>query len=76
MSARLAGHGLVAEGRVWVVGSGRAPQNGEGRGVCGCGAESPMLGSTRQRRQWHREHKADIHSARGLASMTATPRTD
>jgi len=57
---RLAGHGLRHEGRHWTaagyVSGGMAP------GVCECGAKSPELPSAAARKQWHRDHKADIRA--------------
>jgi hypothetical protein len=64
-NARLAGHGLWNEGN---------PRNGDigelrrgvGEATCECGAVSPKLPSTSQRRQWHRDHKEAIKTAMGL----------
>lgn len=36
--------------------------NDAGRGQCECDALSPVMINTRHRRQWHKAHKADIHS--------------
>lgn len=33
---------------------------GPGRAMCECGALSEVLSTTRQRQQWHREHKAAV----------------
>lgn len=67
-SALVPGHTLVAEGRgheqvrvhidtlVW------RPMyfTRTGRGMCSCGATSQVLRSTGRRKQWHREHKAEV----------------
>lgn len=57
---RLPGHGLVAEGRVWIP--GQPVRGGAGRAVCGCGVESPELPNTSARKRWHREHKDAIRA--------------
>lgn len=72
-NTRLAGHALPREGRVQLGGVIIGDGSGEGRAVCSCGAESPLLPSTRARRKWHRDHKNDISSERGLASMDTRP---
>ena len=75
MSARLTGHGLVAGGRVWIP--GQPVRNGAGKGVCGCGTESPVLPSTRQRQQWHHGHKADrTAGSAGQDATTTAPYRD
>ncbi len=51
---RLAGHGLLAEGRVpngWSYGTG------SGRARCECGWESDILPTTAARQRAHRAHK-------------------
>ena len=67
-NTRLAGHSLPLEGRVQMGGRLLGNGNGTGRARCSCGEESPLLPSTRARRAWHRDHKNDIRSARGLAT--------
>lgn len=62
---RLVGHGLRMEGRVQLAGRLIGDGNGEGRGSCTCGVDSPLLPSTAARKRWHREHKDAI---RGKAS--------
>jgi hypothetical protein len=66
-SARVPGHTLIAEGAPFaVVGGARTTRTnpmgtgGSGRGLCTCGEWSPMLDSSTQRKQWHREHKAAV----------------
>lgn len=36
---------------------------GVGRAMCACGALSPEMNSATKRKQWHREHKADVARA-------------
>lgn len=68
---RLPGHTLPCEGRVQLGGHIIGDGSGEGRARCSCGKDSPLLPSTRARKQWHRDHKNDIHSEIGLARMAA-----
>jgi hypothetical protein len=56
-SARIPGHTLPDEGRIWRFGR---PDNGPGTTRCSCGAQSPELQSTAQRKQWHRDHKTAV----------------
>lgn len=66
-NTKLKGHGLRHEGRYWTgfryVSGGMAP------GVCECGAVSEPLNAANARKQWHRDHKNDIRSERGLATL-------
>lgn len=55
-STRLAGHGLPNEGRI----DNHGTSNRRGRGRCECGATSPELRNTAQRKLWHGDHKASI----------------
>lgn len=58
---RLAGHGLVAEGAAWVMPGQRAwIGNGPGLALCSCGMYSPQIKNRAQRKQWHKDHKADV----------------
>lgn len=59
----LVGHTLPLEGRVQLGGRLIGNGGGEGRAVCSCGAYSPLLPSTTQRRAWHRGHKDEIRQA-------------
>ena len=67
-SARVDGHRLLSEGaphddrgkRIGYYGTSA----GTGRALCGCGAKSPNLPSSPKRKQWHREHKAEVLAAR------------
>lgn len=55
------GHTLVREG--WPHWSNDDPLNfrsKKGRGKCSCGAMSEWLGSTAQRKRWHKQHKAEV----------------
>lgn len=68
--SRVKGHTLAFEGaphavnesgqvrRVWTHWTGGV--GGFGRGYCSCGALSDLLDSAAKRRQWHREHKAEV----------------
>ena len=33
---------------------------GQGYGKCECGAMSPEIGGRKYRREWHRQHKAEV----------------
>jgi len=67
-SALVRGHTLVGEGKayeqvlvhidtlVWQ----QVLASRTGQGVCSCGAASQVLRSTGRRKQWHREHKAEV----------------
>ena len=57
---RLPGHTLRHEGRVWDGWNYRSGH--EGVSFCSCGAESPRLPNAAQRKQWHRDHKADLRA--------------
>ena len=63
----IAGHALANEGaaytaegeyartdRYWIVTAG------QGYGKCECGAISPKAGGRKYRREWHRQHKAEV----------------
>lgn len=59
------GHTLVGEGaphdnRGYRIGHWSLGVSGCGRGRCSCGALSPVMQSANQRKQWHREHKAEV----------------
>ncbi|RKR92681.1 hypothetical protein BDK92_7158 [Micromonospora pisi] len=54
--ARLAGHTLPAEGRIFDQGS----RIREGATACSCGEPSPVLPSDNARREWHAEHKTEV----------------
>lgn len=64
MSASIKGHALQDEGAAYVVNERqqivRARYGSYGRGLCECGEMSDMLDSGRQRKQWHRDHKASL----------------
>lgn len=63
--SKMTGHALAHEGRAVetnergevVLAYGR-PRVGQA--ACECGARSDVLPSTRQRQQWHREHKRTL----------------
>jgi len=71
---RLRGHELYSEGAAfgppsldarggrtyWGRTNPLGGTGGVGRGVCSCGSASPVLDSGTKRKQWHREHKAEI----------------
>lgn len=66
---RVPGHTLRAEGAPHVVDeTGEVVRvyrawgsvGGFGRGLCSCGELSPLLDSAHKRKQWHREHKAEV----------------
>jgi hypothetical protein len=66
--SRVKGHTLADEGapylaneqgqleRQWKLYGG---VSGKGRGLCSCGAVSPILPSAYQRKKWHRAHKSE-----------------
>lgn len=61
------GHTLRDEGKPYwlnVTGIPVLQQRGEswGRGLCSCGVISDNMQSTRARRRWHVEHKADVQA--------------
>lgn len=64
---RVAGHGLRSEGAPFLVSEtgdivrvGGWGVGGRGRAWCECGELSPICDSAGQRRQWHRDHKAEV----------------
>lgn len=64
-SVRVPGHTLIAEGSAHDANSKRitgrwSTTDGPGRGLCSCGALSDEKPSRRWRRDWHREHKAQV----------------
>ena len=76
-SALVRGHTLRSEGKPHKVlvttESGtkiaqRIYDSKAGRGLCSCQALSDLLPSDGRRKQWHREHKAQV-----LAAATDTP---
>lgn len=73
-STRLRGHGLLSEGKPYFFRQGdkqdtpswhRADPDfdGQGHGVCSCGAASPELETDGQRKRWHKAHKDEIRTA-------------
>jgi len=52
------GHTLLWEGRP--LGNAGFSVKGTGIGGCSCGARSPELPSGAARKQWHRDHKAEV----------------
>lgn len=74
-TTRLPGHSLPLKGRVQLAGRLIGDGNGEGSAACSCGAYSPLLPSSRARRKWHRDHKNDIRSERGLTPLVTAPHT-
>lgn len=56
-STRRVGHILPDEGRIY-DGTYRTK---EGPAKCSCGEQSEPLSSDNARRNWHREHKANLH---------------
>jgi hypothetical protein len=63
---RLAGHELPNEGRLYENGIYPVRQ---GVATCSCGEKSDPLPSANARQQWHRDHKNDVRSDQGLATM-------
>ncbi|UFU14610.1 hypothetical protein LQK89_02610 [Curtobacterium sp. C1] len=70
-STRLADHELASEGAPYRPGTRRGQHTrardlgtytvaGTGYALCSCGAHSDVLTSGRQRKAWHREHKASV----------------
>jgi hypothetical protein len=59
---RIVGHGLHRQGDPVLDTDPRLP-GWSGRALCNCGAQSPILTSNRQRKAWHRRHKADVLAA-------------
>jgi len=65
---RVAGHGLWSEGAPYMIDEdGNWTRSGHfhtvsgvGRGVCECGAASPVTNSSGGRKKWHAEHKAKV----------------
>lgn len=59
---RLSGHGLLYEGRTrgWY----RSETMGPGPAICSCGAESPPLPTTAERKRWHAQHKDAVRNPR------------
>lgn len=60
---RIPGHALQHEGAAHVVNERQQVvrvRHRYGRGLCECGELSGMLDSGRQRKQWHRDHKASL----------------
>lgn len=60
VTSRVSGHELQREGQpieapLYTRGTG-----GKGRAKCSCGAKSPVLPSANKRKEWHRQHKADV----------------
>ena len=61
----LKGHSLRFEGQALYGGPNMGcptGKNGRGQGRCSCGEWSPVLGSSYQRKQWHRQHKDEIRA--------------
>lgn len=61
-NTRLAGHGLLNEGRPFST-DGKTylgPGARSGHGKCSCGAVSSFLTSNAERQRWHRDHKTTI----------------
>jgi hypothetical protein len=65
--SRLKGHTLQSEGAAYYRRDNGAWYRSNiwstgypGFGLCSCGASSPFLESATKRKQWHREHKAEV----------------
>lgn len=79
-STRLAGHGLLSEGRPYELRQGDEEgasswhrthwRESEGCGVCSCGAFSGPLPTNGARKRWHRDHKDQIRGE-GVAAGEA-----
>lgn len=67
-NTRLAGHGLIGEGKA--LGTYSLGVSGPGRGGCSCGARSGYLESSGKRRAWHASHKDEV---RNQAASDPTP---
>lgn len=65
-STRLAGHGLLREGKAYEKKGRQTHFTGDvkGVGLCECGVTSDVLDSDNARKRWHREHKAAIRAER------------
>jgi hypothetical protein len=64
---RLKGHNLIGEGAPFNEfgarkGTSWVRTSGVGRAKCSCGALSDELDSANKRKQWHRDHKAEIRA--------------
>lgn len=59
-NTRLAGHGLWWEGKIRDAAGYLV--NCAGSTTCECGAVSPVLSGTPERKRWHRAHKDDIRN--------------
>lgn len=64
------GHALRDEGapydehgRPRQTADGGVQHGGTGHALCECGQLSPLLASDRERKSWHRGHKAEIRDA-------------
>lgn len=61
--SRQVGHGLRYEGAAFIGTAIRAQwEAGPGMALCECNTYSPVIKNRAQRKQWHRDHKADIAS--------------
>ena len=58
----LKGHTLLWEGAAHDDRGLRVYRSTKGHGKCSCGDLSEPLDSTNQRKQWHRDHKANIRA--------------
>lgn len=58
----LSGHVLRGEGNPYDAAGRPSSDWRHGRAKCSCGALSDPLPSSRQRQQWHREHKDAIRA--------------
>ena len=65
----LPGHALASEGAAFTAeGEYIHPKHlwigtaGQGHGKCECGAMSPEVGGRKYRREWHRQHKAEVRN--------------
>lgn len=52
------------------MGPRRIAQGGGGHAICECGERSPHLESNRERRSWHREHKAEAAAGQPVTAGT------
>ena len=63
----IAGHAIAHEGAAFTAEGeyARADRSwigtaGQGYAKCECGAMSPEIGGRKYRREWHRQHKAEV----------------
>lgn len=68
-NTKIKGHALRHEGRVYAGPIAGYVAGIVGPAVCSCGAESEPLAQAADRKRWHRDHKNDIRSEIGPATL-------